>query len=49
MQYFQNWELNLKMLTKLVFIKKNSIRINEPAKTDIEALEPFEREILNNF
>ena len=32
-----------------IYKEKNSIRINEPAKTDIEALEPFEREILNNF
>ena len=32
-----------------IYKEKNSIRINEPAKTDIEALEPFEREIINNF
>ena len=32
-----------------IYKEKNFIRINEPAKTDIEALEPFEREILNNF
>ena len=32
-----------------IYKEKNSIRINEPAKTDIEALEPFEREIMNNF
>jgi len=32
-----------------IYKEKNSIRINEPAKTDVEALEPFEREIINNF
>ncbi|QQS86966.1 HD family phosphohydrolase [Fusobacterium canifelinum] len=32
-----------------IYKEKNSIRINEPAKADIDALEPFEREIINNF
>ena len=32
-----------------IYKEKNSIRINEPAKTEIEALDPFEREIINNF
>ena len=32
-----------------IYKEKNSIRINEPAKSEIDALEPFEREIINNF
>ncbi len=32
-----------------IYKEKNSIRINEPAKTEIEELDPFEREIINNF
>ena len=30
-----------------IYKEKNSIRINEPAKSEIDALEPFEREIIN--
>lgn len=32
-----------------IYKEKNSIRINEPAKTEIEKLSPFERKIINNF
>ena len=32
-----------------IYKEKNSIRLNEPAKSEIEALNPFEREVIENF